>query len=488
MDFKDILEDLSYTLKQGSLEKEIAGVEYDSRAVADNSLFVAIKGYTTDGHEYIEKAIKNGATAIVLEKPFPYEQFPSVTFVEMKNSRRGLAQMSHNFFGKPGNEITVFGVTGTNGKTSITYLLKHILKACGSKVGVVGTIENQIGETVVPSEVTTPESRDLQHLLRQMVDEGCEYCVMEASSHALYLDRVYGVPFAAGIFTNLTQDHLDFHDSLESYLEAKKILFSSLSEDGFAVINSDDAASKSILADYKGPYVTYGIHEDCDFKAENIVMDLFGTKYTLAYKGEILEVHLKLIGEFSIYNSLGAIATALTYGLPPKAVLNGVKDVTVSGRFELVEGAKDFAVVVDYAHTPDGLLNVLETARKLTSGRVIGVFGCGGDRDKKKRPIMGRIGGENSDIVIITSDNPRTEDPDSIIDMIEVGVKEVNENYYKIENRKEAIKKAIEIAKKDDIIIIAGKGHEDYQILGKTKYPFSDVEIAKKILEKVEWK
>ena len=319
-----------------------------------------------------------------------------------------------------------------------------------------------------------------------MVDEGCEYCVMEASSHALYLDRVYGVPFTAGIFTNLTQDHLDFHDSLESYLEAKKILFKSLKVNGFAVINIDDPASESILKDYQGNYVTYGIHDACDFRAENIVMDLFGTKYTLNYKGQVLTVHLKLIGEFSLYNSLGAIATALTYGLPVEKVLEGVSKVTVNGRFQLVERAKDFAVIVDYAHTPDGLLNVLQTGRKLTNGRVIGVFGCGGDRDKKKRPIMGRIGGENSDIVIITSDNPRTEDPDSIIDMIEVGVKEVNENYYKIENRKKAIEKAIEIARKEDIIIIAGKGHEDYQILGKTKYPFSDVEIAKKILEKVD--
>ena len=401
-------------------------------------------------------------------------------------TRRGLAQISSNFFGNPGNELTVFGVTGTNGKTSITYLLKHILKNMGSKVGVVGTIENQIGDETIPSEVTTPESRDLQYLLRRMVDEGCEYCVMEASSHALYLDRVYGVPFTAGIFTNLTQDHLDFHDSLESYLEAKKILFKSLKVNGFAVINIDDPASESILKDYQGNYVTYGIHDACDFRAENIVMDLFGTKYTLNYKGQVLTVHLKLIGEFSLYNSLGAIATALTYGLPVEKVLEGVSKVTVNGRFQLVERAKDFAVIVDYAHTPDGLLNVLQTGRKLTNGRVIGVFGCGGDRDKKKRPIMGRIGGENSDIVIITSDNPRTEDPDSIIDMIEVGVKEVNENYYKIENRKKAIEKAIEIARKEDIIIIAGKGHEDYQILGKTKYPFSDVEIAKKILEKVD--
>ena len=486
MDLKQVLKDLSYTLIQGSLDTIIIGVEYDSRAVKKQSLFVAIEGYATDGHKYIEVAIENGASTIILEKTFDYRSFPDVTFIEMANTRRGLAQISSNFFGNPGQDITVFGVTGTNGKTSITYLLKHILKNIGSKVGVVGTIENQIDEAIVPSKVTTPESRDLQYLLRRIVNEGCNYCVMEASSHALYLDRVYGVPFSAGIFTNLTQDHLDFHDSLESYLEAKKILFHSLKEDGFAIINFDDPASESILKDYQGKYVTYGIHKSCDFRAENIVMDLFGTRYTLNYNGHKLTVHLKLIGEFSIYNSLGAITTALTYGLPADKVLEGVSQVTVNGRFQLVDGAKDFAVVVDYAHTPDGLLNVLQTGRKLTTGRVIGVFGCGGDRDKKKRPIMGRIGGENSDIVIITSDNPRTEDPDSIIDMIEVGVQEVNNNYYKIENRKEAIKKAIEIARKDDIIIIAGKGHEDYQILGKTKYPFSDVKIAKKILEKVD--
>lgn len=486
MDLKYVLKDLSYMLIQGSLDTEIIGIEYDSRAVKKQSLFVAIKGYTTNGHEYIEAAIENGASAVVLEEVFDYKSFPKVTFIKMTNTRRGLAQISSNFFNNPSKYITIFGVTGTNGKTSVAYLLKHILKNAGSKVGIIGTIENQIDEEIVSSQVTTPESRDLQYFLRKMVDKGCDYCVMEVSSHALYLDRVYNVPFTAGIFTNLTQDHLDFHDSLESYLEAKKILFCSLRENNFAVINIDDHASESILKDYKGEYVTYGIHKSCDFRAENIIMDLFGTKYTLNYNGHKLIVNLKLIGEFNIYNSLGAIATALTYGIPIDNVLKGVSNVKVNGRFQLIDSVKNFAVVVDYAHTPDGLLNVLQTGRKLTIGRVISVFGCGGDRDKKKRKIMGRIGGKNSDVVIITSDNPRTEDPNLIIDMIELGVKEVNSNYYKIENRKEAIKKAIKIAKKDDIIIIAGKGHEDYQIIGKKKYPFSDIEIIKKNLEKID--
>ena len=487
MELKTLLEDLEYELLQGSLESPVASVEYDSRKVAPGSLFVAIKGYETDGHLYIGKAVGEGASAIILEdRTYAGEVPEGCTLVRVPDSRKALALISASYYGHPARALKVIGVTGTNGKTSITYLLKNILKEAGFKVGIVGTIENQIDDVVQPSSVTTPESRDLQHLLRQMADKGCSYCIMEASSHALYLDRVAGIPFKAAIFTNLSQDHLDFHKDLEDYLQAKMRLFKYVTEDGFSIVNADEEAGRRIAAMASGSIASYSLHQPSDFRARDIRMDLQGTRYTLDIGGKPEEVRLKLIGEFSIYNSLAAIATALSLGIPVQTVLKGVAGVSVNGRFQLVESRKDFAVVVDYAHTPDGLLNVLQTARKIAAGRVICVFGCGGDRDRTKRPLMGRVAGEWSDQIIITSDNPRTEDPDSIIAMVEAGAKEVTDSYLLIENRKEAIRKAIELAAKGDIIVIAGKGHEDYQIIGKIKYPFSDLETAREILNEEE--
>ena len=487
MDLKILLEDLEYELLQGSLETPVASVEYDSRKVQPGSLFVAIKGYETDGHLYIGKALEQGAAAIVLEDEAYAAQVPeSCTLVRIPDSRKGLALISAAYYGHPSRELKVIGVTGTNGKTSITYLLKNILKEAGYKVGIIGTIENQIDDVVFPSSVTTPESRDLQFLLRQMADKGCGFCIMEASSHALYLDRVAGIPFKAAIFTNLSQDHLDFHKDLEDYLQAKMRLFTYVPEDGFSIVNADDHAGRRIAEMAGGTVATYSLREPSDFRAKDIRLDLQGTSYTLDIGGEERLVRLKLIGEFSIYNSLAAIAAALSLGIPADQVLKGVAGVSVNGRFQLVESDRDFAVVVDYAHTPDGLLNVLQTARKITAGKVICVFGCGGDRDRTKRPLMGKVAGELSDQIIITSDNPRTEDPDSIIAMIEAGAKEVTGSYLLIENRREAIRKAIELARKGDIIVIAGKGHEDYQIIGKVKYPFSDLETARGILNEEE--
>ena len=485
MKLTDLLKNISYKVLAGELDVDIKGIEYDSRKVNDSSLFVAIKGYDTDGHLYIKEALAKGAKVIVLENEAFVEDYQDVVFIKVDNSRRTLGLLSSIFFGEPSKKLIVVGVTGTNGKTSITYLLKSILQEAGYKTGIIGTIENQIGEKVYESNVTTPESRYLQELLHEMVMAECQYCLMEASSHALFLDRVAGIQFKAGIFTNLTQDHLDFHQDLDEYLEAKKLLFKLVEVDGFSIINIDDPVAKSVIEIAKGEVTTYGLKNDPDYKATEINLKLEGTEYLLQTKIDKEKINLKLIGEFSIYNSLAAIAAADKLGIAMETIRAGIKKVKVNGRFEVVNGISDFAVVVDYAHTPDGLANVLSTARKITKGRVICVFGCGGDRDKKKRPIMGRVAGELSDIVIITSDNPRTEEPNSIIDMIEAGVKERTKEYLKIENRKAAIEKGINIARKDDIIVIAGKGHEDYQIIGKIKYHFSDREVAEEYLRSI---
>ncbi len=486
MELKNLLKGIDYSVLKGDISIDISSVEYDSRKVAAGSLFVAIKGYETDGHLFIQKAVEAGAKAVILEDEPNIDHGDDIVIIKVENSRKSLGFISSNFFGNPGDNLKIIGVTGTNGKTSITYFLKSILKEAGYKIGIIGTIENQIEDIVYESAVTTPESRDIQELLAKMVEVGCEYCVMEASSHALYLDRVAAIPFKTAIFTNLTQDHLDFHKDFTEYLNAKKILFTYIGEDGFSILNADDKTFEEISNMAGGKIVSYSITEDSDYKASEINMDINGTSFTLLNKGNNNRIYLKMIGEFSIYNSLAAIAAAHELGIAFSIIKEGLSKVSVNGRFQLIESNKDFAVVVDYAHTPDGLYNVLSTARKITGGKVICVFGCGGDRDKKKRPIMGKVAGEISDYLVVTSDNPRTEDPVKIIDMVEVGVKETSAKYIKITNRKEAIAYAIEMAEPKDIVIIAGKGHEDYQIVGKTKYPFSDYEIAKKILDSKE--
>lgn len=486
MKLKDLLKDIKHSVLKGDINIDISSVEYDSRKVAKGSLFVAIKGYETDGHLYIQKAIEAGSKAIILEKETDFKFGDDIVIVKVDNSRKLLGFISSNFFGNPGKKLKIIGVTGTNGKTSITYFLKSILKEAGFKVGIIGTIENQIEDIVYESAVTTPESRDIQELLAKMVEVGCDYCVMEASSHALYLDRVAAIPFKTAIFTNLTQDHLDFHKNFTEYLNAKKILFTYIGDEGFSILNADDKTYEEISNMAGGKVISYSISRDSDYKASNIKLDINGTSFNLINNEKSNKINLKMIGEFSIYNSLAAIAAAHELGIELPIIQEGLRKVNVNGRFQLIESNKDFAVVVDYAHTPDGLYNVLSTARKITNGKVICVFGCGGDRDKKKRPIMGKVAGEISDYLIITSDNPRTEDPVKIIDMVEVGVKETPVRYIKITNRKEAIAYAIEMAEPGDIIIIAGKGHEDYQIVGKTKYPFSDFEIARKFLDSKE--
>lgn len=483
MKLRELLRNIEYEVLSGDLDIDIESVEYDSRKTGQGSLFVAIKGYETDGHLYIGSAIERGAAAVILEDENEWNKGIIATTIKVANSRKVLGEVSASFFNNPGKNLNIIGVTGTNGKTSVTYFLKSILKEAGHKVGIIGTIENQIDDIVVESSVTTPESRDVQELLRKMVDAGCTYCVMEASSHALYLDRVAAVPFKVAIFTNLSQDHLDFHKDLDEYLDAKIRLFEYINEDGCSILNKDDPAFNKIKAAAGGRLLTYSLKESSDYQAVNIRMDLNGTSFDLLTGKKQIKIQLRMIGEFSIYNSLAAIAAANEMGIKVEHIANGLKKASVNGRFQLIENNRKIAVVVDYAHTPDGLYNVLSTARKITDGRIICVFGCGGDRDRKKRPIMGKVAAEWSDYLVITSDNPRTEDPDSIIDMIEAGVSGTGVEYVKITNRAEAIAHAIDTAKENDLVMIAGKGHEDYQIIGKTKHHFSDYETAKKIMD-----
>lgn len=483
MILNELLRGLDYEIIQGDDNTEIKKVEYDSRNVSENDLFVCIKGYATDGHKYAKAAAEKGACAIVCEDSIDVSD-ENVTIIKVEDSRKALAVIGSNFYGNPSKKMKIIGVTGTNGKTTTTFMLKAILEEEGKKVGLVGTIANYIGNEKLHTERTTPESFELQKLFAEMVDKGCEYCVMEVSSHSLALDRVYGIEFEAGIFTNITRDHLDFHKTFENYYKAKFKLFENSK---LAVVNIDDNYGKDVVRDLKklgkANIATVSIKENSDFKAYNEKCGSRHIAFTLDIDGKPEEFVVGMPGEFNIYNSLGAIATLYKLGISLDSIKKGIEEVVVLGRCEMV-GRKynlPFTIIVDYAHTPDGLDNILKTARGFTENRLISVFGCGGDRDKVKRPQMGKIGSDLSDIAIITSDNPRTENPTSIIEDVVRGIEK--DNYEVIENRKDAIKRAIEIAKDGDVIVIAGKGHEDYQILNTGKIHFDEREVVDDILK-----
>ena len=461
-----LLEGISVREMTADPEMEIGGVSYDSRAVRPGQLFVAVVGYATDGHKYIEGAVKNGACAVLCQK----KPTVDVPYILVDDSRAALADVGDNWYGHPSAEMTVIGVTGTNGKTTVTYLLKSILeKTRGAKVGLIGTIQNMIGEKPVETEHTTPESLDLHGLLREMADAGCTHVVMEASSHALYLDRTRRIRFKVGIFTNLTEDHLDFHKTMENYRKAKEILFRNCE---LGVFNLDDPAAKPMMEASTCEKLTVSIGcDEADLSARNLRLKPDCVEFDAVIGSEISRFRLGIPGRFSAYNALSAVAAAHALGitLPEAAdalrVTEGVK-----GRVEVVPTpGKDYTVLIDYAHTPDALENVLKSVRDFCAGRLIAVFGCGGDRDPYKRPIMGRIGAELADFVVYTSDNPRTEDPDEILRQVVEGAKGTKTPYIVIENRRAAIRWAMDHAKPDDIIVLAGKGHETYQILGTEK-------------------
>ena len=453
---------------------EITGVAYDSRKVEPGNVFVCVRGFETDGHRYADKAVENGAAVIVAEEEMPH--ITDAVVLVYPDTRRALAELACKFYDYPSEKFELIGITGTNGKTTITYLLKSIMEAAGKCVGVIGTNQNIIGDKVLVTQTTTPttpNSLELQQMFDEMQSCGADCVIMEVSSHALELDRVYGCKFRAGAFTNLTQDHLDFHITMENYMKAKAKLFD-ISECG--AINTDDEYGKRIMDMHSGKgLLSYGVENDADVTAANISITARGTNFDLTYNGVSRHVHIVIPGKFSVYNALTAAAVAFSAGVDMDTVVKGLENARgVLGRVEVVPTDTDYTVIIDYAHTPDGLENIIKAVQEFAKGRVITLFGCGGDRDNTKRAVMGEIAGRLSDFTVITSDNPRTEEPEKIVAMIEEGMKRTDGEYKVIVNRREAIAWALRFAEKDDVIILAGKGQETYQIIGKEKYDFDE--------------
>lgn len=494
MKLENLIEGLSVIQLAGEVErKDIGMICYDSRKVIKNSLFVAIKGFNFDGHNFVMEAIAKGAKAVVIEDNSKvsndYLIHQNVTKILVSDSRKALAILSKNFFNNPSEKIKVIGITGTNGKTSITYIIKSILDYSGKKTGLIGTIANYIGEQKLPSEKTTPESVELNQILNQMVNENCQFCVMEVSSHSLELNRVYGINFHAGVFTNLTQDHLDFHKTMENYFLAKKKLFDSLNENAFAIINFDDEYGRKIISDTKAKVISYGSSENVDFRFINPKYSFDQIEFEILYNGKTYSVQTNLTGTFNVYNLTAAIATCVNLGIEIEQIQDAVRNISrVPGRFELV-GNYPVKVIVDYAHTSDALVNVLQTIRLIlksnnSKSKIITVFGAGGDRDRTKRPKMGRVVEELSDFAIITSDNPRNEELSQIFNDILSGINDKS-RFQVIDDREMAIRKAIQMAEDGDIVLVAGKGHEAYQLVKGQKIPFDDREVAQKILKEM---
>lgn len=469
-------------IKEGCYDPmlEVTGVSYDSRQTKPGEAFVAVPGFASDGYRFIPKALEQGAAVVICER----EPEQKTQYVQVADCRRALAQLGANWFGHPADKMTMIGVTGTNGKTTITYLLKTVLeKTLGAKVGLIGTIQNMIGDAVIHTERTTPESFELQKLFSEMVQAGCTHCVMEVSSHALVLHRADEISFRTGIFTNLTEDHLDFHKTMDAYCEAKAMLFRRCKA---GVINTDDAYAPKIMENATCRLLRYAENDKtADLLAENIELCADHVSFTAKTKDACADIRLAIPGGFTVYNALAVIGAGLTLGIPLAKIAQALQTAKgVKGRVEVVPTpGKPYTVLIDYSHTPDSLENVLKTVRGFCKGRVIAVFGCGGDRDPFKRPIMGRIGAELADLSVVTSDNPRTEDPMAIIDAIVAGMKEGPHPYVVIENRVEAIRWAMAHAEKDDVIVLCGKGHETYQEVGHEKRHLDEREVVAAVLE-----
>ena len=478
---------VSTTGAAGARTSAFTGVAYDSRRVTDGAVFVALKGLKADGLDFVPEALRRGAALVVSESPRP--EGLDVPWVAVRDGRLALALIGAEVHGHPSREIPVIGVTGTNGKTTTTYLLAAILDAAGRSAGVMGTVHYKIGQEAREAARTTPEASDVQALLRQMITAGNQACVMEVSSHALALRRVDGVRFAAGAFTNLTRDHLDFHADMESYFAAKRRLFEMLGPDAPGIINADDPRAAALVATCARP-LTYGILKPADVRPEGLVMDLEGVRFTATTPGGPIEIRSSLVGRPNVYNLLAAVATASALGIPRAAIAEGLAGQTgVPGRFEVVSSPADgVSVVVDYAHTDDALRNLIETARPLTAGRVITLFGCGGDRDRTKRPLMGMVAARLSDVVVITSDNPRSEDPLAIIEEIRRGIpageaaSDRAPDVTAIVDRAAAIEKAVAMARPGDVVLIVGKGHEKTQHIGDRVLAFDDADVSRAAL------
>ncbi|HHU82775.1 MAG TPA: UDP-N-acetylmuramoyl-L-alanyl-D-glutamate--2,6-diaminopimelate ligase [Firmicutes bacterium] len=485
MKLKVLLEQLPVVEFRGDAEVEITSVEYDSRQVSPGALFIALRGSRADGHDYLREAVARGAVAVLAEEPRGVEKTANLILVE--DTRKLLPAIGRIFYDDPAARLQLLGVVGTNGKTTSTFFLRSILEAADRPTGLVGTIHHLFGGKAETSGNTTPGPLDLQRLFAGMHKAGIESVVMEVSSHALALGRVAGLTFAGGIFTNITPDHLDFHRSFDEYLQVKTGFFTHLPPEAPAVINIDDPHGRYILDRTSGRKFTYGLSPAALIRAEEIEMTMKGSAFSATTPWGKRRINLKLPGRFNIYNALGALGLALALGVDLETAGQGLEKLTgVPGRFQLIPGADDFSVVVDYAHTPDGLENLLRTARALTNNRLLVVFGCGGDRDRGKRPEMGRIAARLSDLAIITSDNPRSEDPVEIAREIEGGFRaearalgrDSVQSCRVIIDRQEAIREAVFTARPGDMLVIAGKGHENRQIFHDRTAPFDDREVA----------
>ena len=464
----------------GDMNITITGITLDSRKVAPGDIYVCIPGFSMDGHDFAESAIKAGASALAVQRYLPFD----IPQLKVTDTRQTVGYLAARLYDNPSQQLSLVGVTGTNGKTTVTHLIEEIARHGEKKTGIIGTLGAKIGDKELPGQHTTPESTDIQKLLQEMVIRDVTMAVMEVSSHALDLGRVNGCEFEAAIFTNLSQDHLDYHKDMNDYLHAKGLLFSGMDKEDkkkFAVINADDPASDYLKRITPCSVVTYAVDTEADFQAQNIQLTDQGVEFEVRFNWAIAKVFYRTPGKFSVYNALAAFTWGIMSGYSQDVVIRALETIKgVPGRFESVRAGQPFLVIVDYAHTPDGLENVLSTAREFTSGKLYTVFGCGGDRDKKKRPLMGEAASRWSDYLIVTSDNPRTEEPHSIIEDILPGIKGVE--YTVIEDRRSAIVRACAVATSGDTIVIAGKGHEDYQIIGKNTIHFDDREEVRDAL------
>lgn len=487
MELKELLKNIKPVSVEGDIAgKSISGIFYDSRNVKKNSIFVAIKGYKTDGHNFIGDAINRGASVVILEDGNALINDLAVKHNTVKvlvsDSRKALAELSHYYYGEPTKKIKLIGVTGTNGKTTTTFFIKSILETAGFKTGLIGTIKNLIGDKEISSSLTTPESSDLNFLFSEMLTQGCNHAVMEVSSHSLILNRVYKLHFSEGIFTNLTQEHLDFHGTLENYLNAKKMLFDSLDCNAYAIYNLDDDFGNRAVSDSNAKIFSYGISSASDFRLKDIQFDLDGTSFSILFQHKEYKLTTLLVGDFNAYNACSAFAAGMLLGIDEEVLITGVANTKqVPGRFEVISSGNK-KIIIDYSHTPDSLQKALLAIRKIVKDTkpVYAVFGCGGNRDRTKRPVMGKIASEIADSVVITSDNPRYEEPMAIIEEIKSGISK--KNFTLIENREEAIRKTIKNSEDDAVILIAGKGHETYQEIKGVRTHFSDRETAEKYL------
>lgn len=480
MKLRELIKNLSIIEMNADAEREISGVSYDSRKTEKGDMFVAIRGFEADGHKFIPKAAENGAAVILCEEK------PScdIPYVLVSDSRYGLAIVSRDFFGDPASEMTMIGITGTSGKTSSSYLIKHMLESkLDAKVGLIGTNGNMIGDEFLHTEHTTPESYELHKLFRHMADSGCTHVVMEVSSHSLTLERVAGIHFDVALYTNLSQDHLDFHGTMEEYAAAKRKLFSMCS---LGCFNLDDAWADFMRDGASCRTMTFSTEKnEADLVAKDIRLTADGVRFASVSGDEISMTKLGIPGMFSVYNALGTMSVGLALGLSLADCSDAMSSAKgVKGRLEIVPTGRDFSVVIDYSHKPDALEKVLKTLKPVTRGRLIALFGCGGDRDKLKRPIMGRIAADNADLVVVTSDNPRTEDPDEIIREIVAGMKDKRTPTKVICDRRGAIAWAIDNAAPGDVLLLAGKGHEDYQVVGHEKHHMDEREIVADCLKK----